>query len=159
MSKLTSGSSRAGGTAGDGGAAWRVAVGKRVAEARLAEAYRRGKEFTQAELAELTGVSALTISRIEAGERGLRAERGGLFASALRCDLGWLMDGPPKPGVYAGRGSINVAAVSEGDAAPARPGRGPRKRGPKTRAKLPAMYYGEPALTNTPIDIRRRREA
>lgn len=137
----------------------KVALGRRIVEARLAESYRREREMTQAEIAEALGVTPLTVSRWEAGTKAPELSRIPALAAALKCDPGWLTYGPPALGLYAGRGDRDRLGDAREVNAPARAPRGPKPKMASARAYLPAMWWGESALTDAPIMMRERRRA
>lgn len=129
-------------------------IGRRITEARLAAGYRRVREFSQSELAEMIDVSPPTVGRYERGVKRPEPERIEMICTALDADPGWMTYGPARPGLYAGAMSVDVSpTVETRGGSSSRPVRG-RRSGASTDQKkrrrsapfLPAMWWGTDAL-------------
>ena len=77
-------------------------IGERIASART----RAG--LTQAQLAELVGVSQTSLSRWESGEMSLNAKRLEKLATALEVSIDWLVRGDHLPSVPTVEGAGEV---------------------------------------------------
>ena len=68
-------------------------IGERIAKARLQQAAKRGRTFTQTELGRLVGVAPATVSQWEAGASIPALDTIQRIAAALDVTGGWLAFG------------------------------------------------------------------